>query len=319
MGTVLIDNWNLTNATLIRKDNTNIPNESYSDLLSALVLWDEVCYLDEGFSTFGWLSTPEGQRLKQLLKPLHIESDMKINFEDSSNIIYEKEFFKVNKKIVAQRAIYYHEISKAFNMNYYPVRERADFLDGYIDNLELWSRKEILKSEEREILKRIQEFNCSKEAFVQIPLLTNLIIKNTYKDYINTALEIKDTREVRAFRKYMDEIDRQINIGNYSEVRHILNLMPYIIDEIENMDRKLSMTVTVRLKIAPMVLSMIVAVVLSSMYTENALINMGLICFTLKEALGDSSIDIEKKWTSRGYPKKMQINFLRTLAKEYIG
>lgn len=318
MGAVLIDNWNLSEAKLVEKYKNNIPNESYSNLLSAMVLWDDVYYLDDGFATFGWISTSKGQSFKSLLKPLYLDSDVKTKFEEGSNIIFKRDFSQDNKKIVAQRAIFYHEISKAFGMDYYPIKERAEFLDGFINSEELWSRNEILKKEEKEILKRIQEFNLGSESFMKIPLLSNLIIKNSEGDYLKTALDIKNAREVKKFRKYMDKIDKEINMGNYNEVRYILKLIPYIIDEIENMDKKLHMTATVKIKLTPMVLSMVIGTILSNFYSEDILVRYGLICNTLQQMLGESDIEINKKWTYTKYPKIIQVNFLRTLAKEYL-
>ena len=116
----------------------------------------------------------------------------------------------------------------------------------------------------------------------------------------------------------MDKIDREINKGNYSEARYALSLIPQIVDEIENMDRKLHMTIEVKLKLTPSVLSMVTGTILSNMYMQSNLINLGLICFTLKEILGENSIEINKKITHTIYPKKIQLSFLRTLGKEYL-
>lgn len=318
MREVLIDNWNLTNANLGEKQINNFPNESLSDLLSAIVLWDDVYYLDDGFATYGWISTPKGQILKPMLKPLYLGSVIKEEFENSSNIMYEKDFKSENKKIVAQRALFYHEISKAYGLDYYPIKERAQFLINSINKIDLWTRDEILKREEREILERIHEFDSGKESLIRFPLLSSLIVKNSNGDLINTALDIKNAKEVKRFRKYMDKIDKEINEGNYSEARYVLSLIPQIVDEIENMDRKLNMAVTLKLKITPGVVSMVTGTVLSNMYMESDLINLGLICLTLKEILGESNIEISKEITCTKYPKKFQLSFLRTLGKEYL-
>lgn len=318
MGNILIDNWNLANANITKTYTREMPNESYTNLLSALVLWDDVYYLDDGFATFGWLNMPKGKMLSSVLKPLYLENTIKRNFENSSNDIYIKDFRYRYKKIIAERVIFYHEVSKAFDVDYYPIKERAEFLDQFLDNLELWNRNEILKSEEKEILKRIQEFNVGSESYIKFPLLTNLIVKNTGDDYIHTALNIKNTKEVKNFRKYMDKIDREINMGNFGEVRYILSLLPYIIDEIEDMDRKISISTTIKIKLTPMVLSTITGAILSNIYTENDLLSLGLICLSLKELFAESKIEINKETTYINYPKRIQLNFLRTLAKEYI-
>lgn len=187
MGTVLIDNWNLTNANLGEKQSDDLPNESFSDLLSAIVLWDDVYYLDDGFATLGWMDTPKGKILKSNLKPLYLSADIKEKFENSSNIMYEKDFIQEHKKIVAQRALFYHEISKAYGLDYYPIKKRAEFLNNSIKRIELWTRRdEILKREEKEILKKIQELDSGKESFIKFPLLSSLIVKNSNGDFINT-------------------------------------------------------------------------------------------------------------------------------------
>ena len=318
MGSVLIDNWNLSNANIEETYNNGLPNKAYSDLLSALVLWDEVYYLDDGLATFGWLRLPKGERLKSILKPLYLENTIKKQFERSADLLYEQEFAHKYKKIVAERALFYHEMSKAFGVDYYPIQERAVFLDEAINNLELWSRNDILDIEEKEVLKRIQELNNGKELFIKMPILTKLIVKNSDGDYLSTALDIRATREVKSFRKYMDKIDQEINNGNYGEVRHILRIIPDIIDDIEKMDRPAVISTNIKIKLTPMILTVMTSTILSNIYPENELLNWGLACLGLKEAFKESKIEISKEWNVKMYPKKIQLNFLRTLAKAYF-
>ncbi len=318
MGSVLIDNWNLSNANLAEIYNHTMPNKACSDLLSALVLWDDVYYLDDGFLTYGWINGLKGEKLLSVLKPLYLEEEIKKQFEKSSNIIYKQKFMCQYKEVVAKRALFYHEISKAFGIDYYPIEQRANFLDQSMNSLELWSRNVILNNEEKEILRRIQEFDKEKEAFIKLPILTNLIMKNSDGDFLNTALEIKNTREVKNFRKYMNKIDQEINAGNYSEAKCILKNIPYIIDDIEKMDRNATIFVDVKIKLTPMILGAITGAFLTNTYSPNELLNYGLICFTLGEIFKESKIEIKKEWRNTIFPKKVQLNFLRTLAKEYI-
>lgn len=319
MSTVLIDNWNLVNANLIKDINGNhMPNDAYSDLLSALVLWDDVYYLDEGFSTFGWLY--DKTDIKELLQPLHIDMEIRKGFEQSSHLIYCENYEQEYTKIVAQRAIYYSEISKAYQMNYLPVNERSDFLHKNMNILDLWKRDEIIKEEEKEILIKMDQFNNSNSSNIQMPLLTNLIIKNsqnTYK-YLDTAISVKNTKEVKTFRKYMDKIDKAINSGNTSELRYVLSLIPDIINDIRKMDRKIELVASVKMKISPSVISMMTGTILSGIYSENKLLSMGLFCGTLGTLFKESNIEIKKEWNKAYYPKKIQTTFLRNLAKDIL-
>lgn len=319
MSTVLIDNWNLVDANLVKDIKGNyIPNDAYSDLLSALVLWDNVYYLDEGFSTIGWLYDKRG--IKELLKPLYINMEVRKNFENCSDLIYCNNYKNKYTKTVAQRAIYYSEISKAFQMNYLPVDRRADFLNKNMNIMDLWTRNEIIKEEEKEILSKMNHFNNSDSSYIQFPLLTNLIIKNSKSsdNFLETALYIKNTKEVKQFRKYMDKIDEEINRGNVSELRYVLSLIPDIVNDIQNMDRKIKLTVLVKMKISPSVISMLTGTILSGIYSENKLLSMGLFCGTLGALFKESNIEINKEWNKSYYPKKIQTTFLKSLAKNTL-
>ncbi len=318
MSVVLVDNWNLSDACLVKVHDKYIPNESYSNLLSAFVLWDEVHYLDDGTSKFEQLNILEGTNIKTLLKPIFLDKKIKKKFEKSSKIIYKEKYRNEHQKVIAQRAIFYHEISKAFGVDYYPIKMRADFLADVLDKWELWSRNEILKSEEKEILNRIQEFNTGDESNIKFPILFNLIMKNSNGDYIGTALNIKNSKEVQNFRKYMDKIDQEINVGNFDEAKYILSLIPFIIDDIEKMDKKINLTAFMKIKLEPMVLSMITGNLLSATHAGSDLLNWGLFCYTLQELFKESYVEVTKEWTNKKYLKKIQLNFLKTLAKEYF-
>lgn len=318
MSAVLIDNWNLVNADIIKNsEGKDIPNNAYSDVLSALVLWDEVYYLDEGLSTFGWIYSKKGEPIKKILKPLFIDLDIRETFEKSADLLYSSYYEEEYTKIVAKRAIYYSEISKAFQIDYFPVCQRADFLSRTMNITDLWTRNEIIKEEEREILSRIKRFNDSNSSNIVFPLLTNLIIKNSNNSgkYFETALSIKNTKEVKNFRKYMDKIDQEINRGNVSELRYALSLIPEIVNDIQNMDKKIELTASVKMKISPSVISMMTGTILSGIYSENKLLSMGLFCGTLGTLFKESNIEIKKEWNKTYYPKKIQTTFLRNLAK----
>lgn len=314
MGEVLIDNWNLTKANLSEK---KLPNQAFSDLLSAIVLWDEVYYLDDGFATFGWLGTSEGQKLKSVLKPLKLADNIKQAFINSADIIYEREVNNEQKRIVAQRALLYHEISKAYGYNYFPIKERAEFLRGF--KPDVWNRDKVLKKEEREILKRIDEFDSGKESFIQFPILASLIVKNADGNLIDTALDIKGAKEVKRFREYMDKIDKAVNEGNYCEARYVLSLIPDIVNEIEKMDRTLRVVTQIMLKTTPCVVSTVTGAVLSNLYPQaEDVITLGFLCLTVKEILEVCTNEFNQKNENKRYPKRVQLSFLRTLGKEYL-
>ncbi|MCM1233215.1 MAG: hypothetical protein NC489_24110 [Ruminococcus flavefaciens] len=318
MSSVLIDNWNLVNAELIRDNKgKSVPNNAYTDLLSALVLWDDVYYLDEGLSTVGW--TYRKQDFEELLKPLYIDAEIKNGFERSSNQIYCDNYEQEYGKIIAQRAIYYSEISKAYKMNYLPVEKRADFLRNNIDIMDLWTRNEIIREEEKEILKRIDQFNKSNLSDIQIPLLANLILKNSHgsSGYLKTAIDVKNAKEVKRFREYMDKIDNEINSGNEDELKYLLGLIPQIVNDVQKLDKKIELKAVIKMQLSPTVINTVSGTILSMMYPENKLLTIGMLCVTLGALFKESNIEIKKEWNATYYPQKIQTTFLRNLAKKY--
>lgn len=318
MSTVLIDNWNLVNANLLEKENGREINESYANLLSSIVLWDDVYFLDDGLATFSWRNTAKEDILKPVLKPLYLGEEIRSIFENKSLEIYEKNH-KEQKKIVAQRAILYHEICKAYGYDYFPIKERADFMVKALPQYELWSRNAVLKKEEETLLKKLQEFEYSKKAYMKIPLLSNLVVKNSEGDYIGTALDIKKSREVKRFRECMDKLDLELNCGNEKESRYIMSrIIPDIVNDIEKMDRKLDLVTVVKIKISARVINEIIAAALLNTYSETELLSYGIFIDGLWRLFKESNLEVDKKWSLSTYTKKIQLSFLRTLAKEYL-
>lgn len=321
MSSVLIDNWNLCNADVVKNISGDIiPNDAYSDLLSALVLWDDVYYLDDGFSTFSWTYGKMGNNFREVLQPLYLNLDIRKQFENSADLIFSNRYKQNYSKVVAQRAIFYSEISKAFHKDYFPVKKRSAFLSENMDIVDLWTRNELIKAEEKEILLRINNFNNSDHSFIQFPLLAKLVVKNANNngEYIKTALDIKATNEVRRFRKYMDKIDQEINQGNIEELRYVLSIIPEIVNDIQKMDKKIKLSTTVNIKITPAVISMATGAILSRLYTERELLSMGLFCGTLGALFSESNMEIAKEFNKIYYPKKIQTTFLRSLAKNAL-
>ena len=112
----------------------------------------------------------------------------------------------------------------------------------------------------------------------------------------------------------MDKVDQEINKGNVSELRYILTLIPEIVNDIQNMDKKIKLTASIKMKISPSVISLITGTILSEIYSESKLLSMGLFCGTLGALFKESNIEIKKEWNKSFYPKKIQTTFLRNLA-----
>ena len=327
MSEVLIDNWNLYNADVIKNHRGDeIPNEAYSDLLSALVLWDDVYYLDNlngldnGISVFKWKYEKKGNYFKEIIKPLCLDLNIKTKFEDAARTIYNDNYEQKYSKVIAQRAIFYGEICRACQIDYFPFKKRSDFIYENMDIIDYWTRNELIKVEEKEILSRIREFNNSYYSAISFPILAKLIVKNSNSstEYIKTALEIKATNEVIQFRKYMDKIDRDINKGDVKELRYALSLIPEIVNDIQKMDKKLKICAEIKLKISPSVISMLTGTILASIYTESELLKMGMFCGTIGELFKESKIEIIKQFSKSLYPKKIQTTFLRSLAQNVL-
>lgn len=125
-------------------------------------------------------------------------------------------------------------------------------------------------------------FKNIKECVI-FPDIGNYVMQNTDEggNYLKTAIDIKNDKKFKAFKRLIDEIEEQVNNGNISEYRRCLKNINEMTKEI--VERKAKMD-------------------------RNVSFSIFLIPFNL-------SVDIDVK--RRRY-RNIQLNFLKDMAEYYL-
>ena len=252
MSSVIIDNWCMQLSLLrfidypISMDDDEM-NALY-DLLTALVLWDEI-YYSFGVDSMIWHSVAYG--LLDYLKPLPQD-------EGWTKIISKTDLMaQMNSQgyppIVAEGALRYLLMSNYYHTNYLPAPRRSEFLVKESVCQEIFNRKLLMGYVDQQVSAKYNEIYSAfgnKSLHFPIPLLANYIVKNarSQQDMFAIALEIRQTKEARQFRKWLDELDASINAGNILEMKHLMNTVSFLINELERLvdcreNAKIEMTI----------------------------------------------------------------------------
>ena len=302
MANILIDNWSLEEVAVDSNvwENRPIPNEGFCDLLYAMTLWDDVYYVNNGVKTQWWQTYPLLQEHHKFIKRMDISEIHKDITKFSYNEYINN--YKEETSLVAQGAIYYMEVCKIKGCNYLPCEKRATFISKYKTN-SATLRKSIIAKEEKEIIKFYENMNkeLSSETFsMQVPLIADFIVKNTNaeKDYINTALQLRNAKEVVNFRKYINKLERSAQEINVTEVKKLMKLIPEIVEDLHNIDKGIKFEGKFSVK----------AVYSLDQPIPSAEIGVDIM----------AKNNVDKKKSRLGPINRMQICFLRTLAKHAI-
>ena len=231
MKKVMVDNW-LMEDVICNYDRKGI-SESYGNVLSALVLWDEIQFPTNERDFWKHVNIPddrwarEVEILRQNIKPI-----------DDVDELFDKErrsFFRCNKdifdesitEVVGVGAMRYLSLSNYLGLDYLPCEKRREFMHRYPDICrESFNRINSLKPLDSEIEKVIDEITQEfGSCFLTIsrPVLVDYIRDNTPKDmtYVEFALKLRKTRPVIQYRRLLNDIETNLNKGNIREVNKL--------------------------------------------------------------------------------------------------
>ncbi|MBQ4057464.1 MAG: hypothetical protein IJD40_00870 [Lachnospiraceae bacterium] len=138
MKAALIDNWTIER--IVDQFDDSLMNSSleFQVLVAALVLWDNVCYLDNGYSGW-WNDAVENRKELDVLKMLTPIQD--VGREEVKNKA-AKEYISIYSQnyleIVAKGALEYLYISDEKDMCYIPFDKRAAFCKRQVLSSKKW-------------------------------------------------------------------------------------------------------------------------------------------------------------------------------------
>lgn len=253
MESILLDNWSIENV-VSNSSELNTQNKKYFDLLEAIVLWDNLYYPDNSYSTW-WKHIGQDHIINKVVKPLYDdESELKEETEIILNDIKGKFQFTDNVSIGSIR---YTLLSNKHGMNYFPCEKRSIFLNqiGMYNYFDVIDRYDIMGAFDSEILKYYSELNdfFGKTVFnFEFPVLVDYIIQNTPKNmsYLEYAIKLRKDKQVVAYRKYLKEIEDAFNTGKWNKIFEFEDATKQLVDDIYKR-KKLVESITINLLALP--------------------------------------------------------------------
>ena len=216
----LIDNWTLEKVfgdySLLMKK----PTDEFQMILSAMVLWEEVCYFDNGCDLF-WNIQLQKNNAQEIM---NLFNGVKEGEEKEISSVAEKEYldkYSDKTSIVARGALEYLYLADKHNMNYIPTGHRAEFVlenDIYRTKGGYFTRLDGIGIIDESIKKYYTELNQEMEKTqfcINTSCIYNYICKNagTPKEMLEVAKELSKEKMVKKYRNWMQKLEGDIAIN----------------------------------------------------------------------------------------------------------
>lgn len=226
MNKVMVDNWLLSDVYRFLILNDNSFSYSYYDLLMAVILWDDIYYPARG-SFFDPLLKGLPEEIQKLCFPIRERA------------------FVYSGDIVDEMAIKYLELSHRHNCDYLPCSKRQDFLKrNAIEQYQTLYRLKLQKYLDNEIEEYYREtFDFFSDSFnftIKTPILVQYTIDHTPDGMsaIEYALHLRNEGATINYRKYLEEIEKNLNFQKWGELRHLLKISEDVVQDVINLDKK---------------------------------------------------------------------------------
>ena len=254
MKDVLIDNWGLEELAFNLKNPKQLLRSTiFSNILEAIVLWDNIYFPNNKYSQF-WRNLIFESKFNNCLKELADNN----NFYNSSNLLYEKYYKNEYTKNVACQAIRYSLLTETLGYDYLPCYKRTLFIQEsklysilheeknlYINGIvgNIFSRSDFFTTINNEVKDYFNEFNAyyQKDIFeFKLPVLANYIInsKPTNLSYFEYAKNLKQNLFVKQFINYINGIENSISQGNFIPCTRFKKDIHELVENICNIDKE---------------------------------------------------------------------------------
>lgn len=237
MNNVMVDNWLLEDAVINLQRNPTVPSKSLSDLLMAIVLWDNVYYPRKGHSSWWTEVQPD---LQDYLLP--IEDDGLDGLQDALGEVSRVRSKTVEQQnnesaqeplIVSSSAFRYLCLSSHNECDYLPVRERQEYLSKHLSFTDAKIRDMIVKVSSQKMLdKQVKTYvedslkallDMPKVEF-KMPVLASYILKETPKELspVAYAFHLRQEGAVIRYREYLAQLSEAIERQDWKEYRQLI-------------------------------------------------------------------------------------------------
>ena len=235
----LIDNWTIERIIDGFDGSLNNASSELQIMISALVLWDEVCYFDNGSAEW-WNYVVRNEEQLQFLKMLSpIKGDEADRIMDKAKEHYS-EYKDKYTGIVAKGALEYLHLADEKNLCYIPFNERANFIRSnnlYKGFNRYYTRMDVIESVDKEVVKYYDEI---REIIKKVDLRTESNCIYNYvksragnmKEVVDVIKELRDKKMVKDFKSWMIRLETMIDDGK--EVEYVMNKIKKYDAELKN-------------------------------------------------------------------------------------
>ena len=265
MKRVMVDNWFLKEASEPDENGKPKNPQAYGSLLSALVLWEEVCY-PQNPNNAVWAKTEE---LSACLHPLY---DTGSNVRRLSVRLMERfladdgipdpylTWMQDPESVVNASALGYLAFSAKNGCDYLPAPQRQRFLETedyarHVRNLLPRMRMMgILDEAAEEYYKEsYSELLDLSAPELRMPVLGDYIVSASPAGIspLEYALHLRQEGPVIRYRDYLDRLEQAIEQQRWKELRRLLAASREAVAEVLDLDRKGLGSVTVKLLPTP--------------------------------------------------------------------
>lgn len=233
MKQALLDNWAIEEIAGEGENFFLNPSVKIQVLVSALVLWDEVCYLDNGYSSW-WNHVADNCKELEILKMLKpIKQIEETPLIDKAKIDYFKLYKNNYREIVARGALEYLYISDKNDMSYIPFDKRANFIienDLFKKTHQYFTRMDLIDVIDEEIMRYYEELNDyikKTNFFIDTSCIFNVVKKNAHSisEIYDVIMSLKKEKMVINFKKWVEKMEQEIHKPQN------MDKSPYIIKE----------------------------------------------------------------------------------------
>lgn len=267
MNRVMVDNWFLGEVVRYLRSPEENPSRPYAELLMALVLWDEVCYPENGLSrSWAGNSLPA-----DCLCPI---DDSRRELADGARELlmlyaagdpgHDPYFLWMQdpESIVNAAALRYLMLSAKHGCDYLPSTRRQAFLKAHenpkhMKDLLLRMRMlgtldEAAEAYYRESLQALLDFSELKLA---MPVLADYILDGTPAGMtpVEYALQLRQEGPVIRYRAYLARVEQALEAQDWKQLRQLLAASREAVEGVLALDRKRTGSVTVKLLPTPSV------------------------------------------------------------------
>lgn len=267
MNNIMVDNWFMEQVVADLRRKKENSSKSYANLLMAIVLWDEVYYPENTYSS--WNSFPS--QVQNVLRPIDCRNEEENDCLtwlscDDHYMSYDSGFQILRKQkldIVGAGALRYMKLSNDNECDYLPCEERQYFFSQY-DNQHVMQKSLARLKMHGNLDKSIEEYYTDtykalldfSDIKLKMPILVNFIFDNTPKGMtpVDYAFHLKNEGAVIKYRKYLSQVEDALEKQNWKDLRFLLRCSSDAVSEITSLDKDNLSSIGVRILPMPSIL-----------------------------------------------------------------